>query len=116
MTTLAIHQEQQSNFRPILLLIILAIALISVTYGAHAIARHGMEARVARECAERPDYIFHNPQLNRWGYVCMTTSGKWGVVILSETGKEITSFIKNKLNKLSDVIRYMQNGGYEFLH
>ena len=43
--------------------------------------------------------------------VCALPSGKYGIHV-TRFGREITSFVKNKLTKLSQVERYLENSGY----
>ena len=40
----------------------------------------------------------------------------WAVVILDKYGQEVTSFVKNKMKNLDQVLRYMVNAGYNLVH
>lgn len=81
--------------------------------GLHADMRHGAEAQIARQCADRPELRFVNPYNNRTALVCLTKAERYGVVIINERGEEITAFLKNKLERVEQVIRYMRNRGYQ---
>lgn len=77
----------------------------------HAIERHGETAIKAASCIEDPNsHIFFNEQTNRKGYACMI-DGRWAVAI-TENGRKVTAFFKEKLKRLDQVIRYMENTGY----
>jgi hypothetical protein len=56
-----------------------------------------------------------NPQTQRRGLICQLDSETFGVQILfKEDGmwNELTSFVKDKLSRLSQVEQYMENAGY----
>jgi len=82
---------------------------------SHANMRHGVEADMARECSGRSEQKFFNPQTKRTAYMCMV-EGFFGFHILDEAGNEVTAFLKNKMKSFDQVLRYMQNAGYELLH
>ncbi len=94
-----------------------SVAKIAEVIGqmAHADVRHGSEAAAARQCAERPDWIFFNPQTQRTAFGCMTDMGKFGLFIMDSAGREITAFLKNKFNKVDQLFQYMRNTGYELV-
>ena len=114
-------------FRPIpivllLLLVLLAIAPVAMKVAvdtgvsAHAFTKHGSDALAAQTCKNNPSAIrFYNPSTNRTGLVCQLDSG-WAVVILDKYGQEVTSFVKNKMKNLDQVLRYMVNAGYNLVH
>jgi hypothetical protein len=79
---------------------------------SHADIRHGEDARYARECQDKWEIKMYNPKTDRYGHICMTSSGKWGVWIVESTGEEVTAFLKEKMKTLDQVIRYMRNAGY----
>lgn len=107
----------------LLMLAIMAWLMIPVLVNAvqqlpttsHAVLRHGPDAIYARECMDGWELKMYNPQLQRTGYICMTTAGKFGIVILDRFGKEVTAFLRDKNKTLDQVIRYMQRRGYELL-
>ncbi|NPV77934.1 MAG: hypothetical protein HPY59_16355 [Anaerolineae bacterium] len=108
-----------------LLLIILALvalmipALINLVQQmpdvSHAVAKHGTDAYYARECRDGWELRMYNPQTQRTGFICMTSAGKFGIVILDRFGEEVTAFLRDKNKTLEQVIRYMRNRGYELL-
>lgn len=82
---------------------------------SHAVMRHGIDAIYARECRDGWELRMYNPQTQRTGLICMTSAGKFGIVILDRFGKEVTAFLRDKNKTLEQVIRYMQRRGYELL-
>lgn len=109
--------QKPSNFLFLLLIMLMLFALfaIAVQTAPHAIARHGDEALTARQCVERPEYIFRNLLTGRFALVCMTDAQKFGLVIIDEAGQEITAFLKNKMTSFEQVVKYLSNSGYELL-
>lgn len=81
---------------------------------AHALERHGENAIIASQCAERPEIRMINPKTNRIAFICMTERG-WGIYISESTGENVTALVKEKMKKLADVVRYMRNAGYELV-
>ena len=78
----------------------------------HAVERHGVEAIDASYCSKRSDATaFFNPKTERKGYVCMI-DGKWAVAITEKDGSPVTSFFKEKLKTIEQVVKYMTNQGY----
>ena len=45
-----------------------------------------------------------------------TRDRKNPVVILDEAGREVTSFVKEKMKTFEQVLKYMRNVGYEIVH
>ncbi len=82
---------------------------------AHADQRHGSEAEIARQCGERPDWVFFNAASGRTAFGCWTDIGKLGVYIIERGGEEVTAFLKNKMSRVEQLIQYMRNTGYELL-
>jgi hypothetical protein len=97
----------------VILIIVISIVFLSDT--SHAFARHGEEANLGRECAGKGSLYF-NPSTSRYGNVCLTTAGFFGVWIYEMVDgeqKEVTSFVKNKMKSESQVDSYMKNAGYQ---
>jgi hypothetical protein len=83
---------------------------------SHATERHGSDATIARQCLDgRSSQLFLNPKLDRKATVC-EIDGAWGVVITDRAGNEITAFLKNKMRRFEQVLKYMQNQGYGVVH
>ena len=117
MTTLAISLPVYPRRRPLPLLpLVLACVVVATIYCAHAVASHPSAAQAVRDCMENqgPVAHLHNPDNNRDYYICEIEPGKYGVQILIKDSDgnyhEISSFIKNKMRLLEDVIRYVKNG------
>jgi hypothetical protein len=107
------NQSKNNNFLKFIFLSLIIVLAVAVCH--HALAGHGTKAIVASQCADKPDYIFLNPEKNRFGYTCLMDNGKWGVVILDKSGKMITSFIKEKFTKAEQIFKYMNNTGYKLI-
>jgi len=93
-------------------IILLAIIIAMVAVSMHALARHGTDAIVASQCADYPQVRMENPANGRIAFICMTERG-WGVSILTKNGDPVTSFVKEKMRTIEQVIRYLRNAGYE---
>jgi len=84
----------------------------------HAIDRHGSAASIVQKCIDNGGsvQIWFNSDTNRKATICKIEEGKFGVKIheILENGMEdpVTSFIKEKLKSLEQVMRYMRNRGY----
>jgi hypothetical protein len=107
---------------PVLLVILVAYVVLSPAItkltidsglaSSHALAKHGEDAVLAQQCKSSSfAYRFYNPVTDRTGLAC-EVDGKWAVVILDNAGREITSFVKNKLKSFDQVVKYMKNAGY----
>jgi len=109
MTAMTLTTNRNSAPRSVIVLaIIIALAAVSM----HAIARHGMAAIAASQCADRPQLTMYNPETGRFAHICLTERG-WGVSIVARDGGPVTSFIKEKLHSIEQVVRYLRNTGYE---
>lgn len=89
---------------------------MSVSHGA---AKHGTLAATAiDECFNKngvwQEWI--NPSNGRHARICKLDDGKYGIQIIEQingTWKEITKFVKEKMNSWSQVENYLRNVGYE---
>jgi len=80
----------------------------------HSVAKHGTKAIIARACQSSDQtYLFFNPTTKRKGIICKI-GNSWGVLILDEAGREITAFMKEKLKRFDQIVRYMENAGYSY--
>jgi hypothetical protein len=115
MTTIAIPQttNRGASPLPILLLAVLALIVAGITYQVHAVERHGVEAQIVRECIGKNGAIekWMNFDNGRQALICEIRDGLWGVQI-RKNGREITSFLKNKLSRIEQVYQYLLNQGY----
>jgi len=112
MTTMTMSNPKTLSPYPIVLALIVIVAMAVLSY--HAVAKHGTAAYAASQCAERPELRMVNPENGRIALICMTDRG-WGIYIQEHDGRNVTAFVKEKMKKLTDVIRYMRNAGYELL-
>ena len=107
----------------LLVLVLLAVLIVPALQVAtdagvsmHAAVKHGTYATIAQKCKGNPDSTrFYNPVTKRTGLVCQV-DGKWAVVIIDQWGKEVTSFVKEKMHSFEQVLKYMMNAGYTLLH
>lgn len=100
---------------PLLLIVAIISALImfalsDVSISVHGVSKHGNDAVRARECYENGVKRF-NPATGRTAWACQTSGGDFGVVI-EENGRIVTSFIKEKLRNMEQVLKYLANTGY----
>lgn len=108
--TMTMNDYNRSLRRLILVAFLIALAALSL----HAVAKHGLDAVVASQCAERPELRMINPATGRIAMICMTEAG-WGIYIVGRDGDNVTSFVKEKMARIEQVIRYMRNRGYEII-
>jgi hypothetical protein len=99
----------------IFLLVWLAVGLELVPAISHANARHGGDADTARLCNSAPNmHLFYNPTTQRSAKVCLL-DGKFGIVITDAMGREVTAFLKNKMTRFTQVVKYLSNQGYQMV-
>ena len=105
------------TFNPLPLLLALLVLVAAIIYGTHAIEKHGSQAQAVRDCIANGGtmQLWVNPQTGRQAEVCQLPTGKFGIHV-TRYGREVTSFIKNKLTKISQVERYLENVGYKRLY
>ncbi len=114
MSEYAIRQDAHPGSRP--LFIVLALftfgMLAAIILSAHAVEKHGEMAVIVRQCMQKsgPLETWDNPTTGRQASVCQV-GDRFGIQIV-ENGREITSFIKEKLKSLEQVRRYLENSGY----
>ena len=89
-------------------------ALENIRQQTHADIRHGGEAQLVRDCLNNvgPTMTLHNPITHRSAEICKIDFNLWGVYIQEENGDEVTSFVKNKMTRLDQVLQYLSNRGY----
>lgn len=95
-------------------LILLCAIAFAVALSVHAIAKHGSAAYTAAQCADKPELRMINPENGRIAMICLTSEG-WGIYIQEADGSNVTAFVKEKVSRIEQVIRYMRNRGYELL-
>ena len=78
---------------------------------AHAVERHGEE--VTAICSAPVIHQVFRPTDKRFAKVCQLPDGRYGIMICGEDNGIVTCFIKEKMRKLEDVIRYLTNRGYQ---
>lgn len=104
------NPAKQPNFYMFLLTALLTLAVI---YGVHAVEKHKEEAEQVRICIEKNGYIQRWIKPNgRIVLICRMPDLRFGVQIRDPWDiKEITSFIKNKMSRLSQVEKWLDNQG-----
>jgi len=89
---------------------------LEVEVKSHATISHVNDAEIVRNCLSRNTYkLFQNPLTNRIARICQVDNNTWGIQIVERiNGKseEVTSFLKNKMSKYEDIVRYLNNRGY----
>lgn len=111
------YTQTQKSFSFKFLLFAGLLLLAAMLYGTHAIERHGEDALAVRECVERGGGIelWYNPETMRQAEVCLMPDGKFGVQV-SRFNREVTSFVKDKLQRIDQVHVYLRNRGYELIY
>ena len=82
----------------------------------HAYVGHGDEPDMIRRCLEDygADAVLYNKCTCRTAFcVFVAALQKYGLWIEADDGANVTSFVKTKMNRLDQVIRYLNNAGYE---
>lgn len=116
--TLTSYRSSSMKIPPSLVLFTIAMAVLFASYcvyNAHAVARHGSDAEAVRKCLQDNDpYQTWVKPDGRVIHLCHLPDGRWGVQIRDSSGiHEITSLIKNKMSKLSQVEQWLHNMGAE---
>jgi len=95
-------------------ILVLACIVIVFALSIHAIEKHKAEAEIVEECLDTrgPIAIWTRSSDNRKAIICEVFPGKFGVKIDEQSGKNVTAFIKNKLNRLEQIFKYLENTGY----
>lgn len=87
----------------------------------HGEEKHGEEfVEVQRELRKNSaEEIMFNSSTNRYAEIVRLSDGRYGVRICQKISAsifdEVTCFKKNKMKKISQVIKYLSNQGYELL-
>jgi putative hemolysin len=98
----------------------LVVLFAVITYGAHAVTKHGTDADAVRECMENdgPMQVWVKPD-GRVMNICKLPDGRFGVMVTDGT-REITSFIyragKGCKTILAQVENYLRNMGAQRIY
>ena len=115
MATITAEQNRSGGggFLLFLVALIFVSILSAIVLNSHAFERHGDQASEVRNCISGGGTLesWLNPQTERLAHVCQIKTNRFGLQI-EKAGREITSFIKNKMTKLSQVRSYLANQGY----
>ena len=122
MTTIT-YQQKRPNLGLVFILLLVFIVVIAFatldTTNSHAVTKHGTDGAIVRNCISNGGTLevfphATNPDKELW--LCEPEPGVFGCQIrISNIGggqDEVTCFIKNKMRKLEDVLRYIKNSGY----
>jgi hypothetical protein len=113
-TTMTYRNVEYHPRRNLVPLMVLAVLMIAVAYGAHALEKHGEDAQAVRQCMENNDPLEMWTKLTdgRVFWVCRLEDGRFGIMI-TDGNKEVTSFVyrasKGLKVKLSQVEYYLRN-------
>jgi hypothetical protein len=112
MTYRNVEYHPRRNLVP--LMVLMAVLMITVAYGAHALEKHGSDAQAVRQCMENNDPLEMWTKMTdgRVFWVCLLDDGRFGIMI-TDGNKEVTSFVyrasKGLKVKLSQVEFYLRN-------
>jgi len=107
-------EYQKPNLTWLWLALFVAIVVMAIAYQSHALDRHGTDAEIVRLCMTdpgQPFMIVTNLETGRQAWLRNLPNGRYGIQIVKD-GKEITSFIKEKMRDLDQVLNYLFNRGY----
>ena len=80
----------------------------------HAIVQHGADAEAVRNCLNQngPFAVWQKPD-GRFLRLCQLPDGHYGTQICKDEGclHEITAYIKNKMTRIEQLIKYLENMG-----
>jgi len=115
MTAIA-YPQQRANPMPAILFIAVAACALYIVCNQHADLKHGETAvSLAAQCHQEPEMRFFNPTTKRYLDICRI-NGTFGVWVWEKdfTGAErnITSFIKEKMTRVDQILQYIRNAGY----
>ena len=81
----------------------------------HALEKHGQDAILVDRCLQQknPMGIWQRKSDGHLAFPCQLDYGRWGIKFDQCTGENCTAFIKEKLKKLDDFLRYLHNRGFE---
>jgi hypothetical protein len=93
--------------------LLLAIVIVAIVFGAHAIIKHGADAQLVRQCmSEGRNIQTWEDSFGRKIQVCEIEPGLWGLMVSERVDgawKEVTSFVKRNAKTLADVEHYISN-------
>ena len=119
MTTITMNYPNKINIKPLFILFLtLILSIVFCVEKQHAVEKHGEDAILVRTCLndKGASYRFYNPDTNRIALICIIDGnenrGTFGIQIVDNLDEEVTSFIKNKLNRIDQVFQYLKNCNY----
>lgn len=102
------------KFLGLILIVILGSILYSVC--EHAVEKHGEAALAVDACLNQKGNhlgVWIRKSDNHLAFPCLTDDGKYGIKFNQCTGENCTALIKEKMKKGWQIIKYLQNTGYE---
>lgn len=111
------YERQATNFNltGIKALIVLALIILAVfvAVNAHAIERHPDDVNPASQCFDTKGSMQRliNPLTKRNADICF--DGVFYLWITEENGDTVTLFSKDKMKTIEQVIKYLNNVGYQ---
>jgi len=125
MTALSCNQNASKNSLLIFLFLIgIAGMLIFLNFSRtatlivseHALEKHSYDAVVVDSCLQNGSgYLgeFKRDSDGRILKVCQVDTNKYGIKVQESNGNPVTDFIKEKLRRIDQVLKYVRNRGYE---
>ena len=89
----------------------------AVVQSEHAVIKHGFSAVDVRQCLDKKGalQIWVNPETGRRANLCKLDNQTFGLQIVQQRDgiwREVTSFIKDKMTRIDQVMQYLRNCGY----
>lgn len=102
-------QRSQMNF-PWKIAGILILLAAAVVLDMHAIEKHGEDAVLVRQCLDQGGPVMSWQKDNRIILCVQLPDGRFGIQV-QEKGREVTSYIKNKMTRITQIKQYLRNTG-----
>jgi len=102
--------QSRPRFSVIFLLLVVTFLLAVMFSISHVIERHGVDGLNAYNCSIGSDNLIQKwtkPD-GRQMYVCQV-GDNFGIVVEDAEGELVTAFIKDRMKRIDQVVRYMLN-------
>jgi len=109
--------NQKLSFWVIVLCLLCVIGIgVYLAVSQHALEKHSYDAVVVDSCLENgAGYLgeFKRDSDGRILKVCQVDTESFGIKVQESNGNPVTDFIKEKLRRIDQVLKYVTNRGYK---
>lgn len=108
---LSTQRNPNSTIKILFIIVFGMLATLGIICCEHATKKHGADAVLVRQCMDQkgPIEIYQKPD-GRLVNVCQIADKQFGIMI-TEGKYEVTSYIKEKMTRLSQVRKYIESMG-----